>query len=517
MKTIGRDSTSSITDRSILTRRNVFNNDGVVPALMQGHVKAHLLVRLLSRPATYYSIAVFGLFIHLVFGLPLYQWYDRALGWLTLVIFLIVLRVTFWQARRGVPVALLVAGQIYLFYGMAQFSQSEMSLIYGETFVPPSETLTWALSLTVAGELLFLFGYYVASPLSEKVAQIVYKSLPIPTEKWVGGIAVYGVVGFLISAIIALHPNYLPLTLRFILSQIFNIYLGLALLLYVGLNHGSKRALRLANAIVVGMLLIGLTEGMLGTMMGSLVESFVARWVWQREIRLKWIVIVILLFILLNPVKYEFRNEAWVKQEKEVTSLKQIEYRLETWLESFQRVWINGETQKNIVEANTSRTSELLPFAQVIDEVPSKVPYDWGRSLRDGLFFIVPRFIAPNKGSSSDLLYNRYAVTFRFTTPEGTEKTTVGISIFAEGYWNFGALGVLFYLLSAGLILGNLFAANGKYEVISVIVCLTYLGPVIFPLQPLAVTIPAIIVFIIGIFISMSLLRFFSQVSFSMR
>jgi hypothetical protein len=505
-----RDLIGSVEDRSKISSRNWANNYGTFDTSTRSNAKASLMVRSLSRSRTYYFVAVVGLFVHLIFGHPLYQWYDRVLGWLVFVIFLAVLRFTFRQARRSVPIALLVAGQIYIFYGMAQFSQSEMTLLLG-TYVPSDEALTWALALVVVGELLFLLGYYVASPLSDVVARICYRRLPVPTEKWSSGIIFYSLIAFLVAATISLHPKYIPTTFRFFLSQIFNLYLGLALLLYVGFTYGNKKTLKAANLIVIGMLLVGLIEGMLGTMMGTVIEVFVARLVWRKELGLKWLIIAVILFILLNPVKYEFRREVWVNKEKDVTSLGQIEYRLENWLDSFQRVWILKTTSQNVVEPSASRTSELLPFAQVIDYVPSKVPYDSGRSLRDALLFIVPRFIAPNKGSSSDLLYNRYAVTFGFTTPEGTETTTIGTSIFAEGYWNFGVLGVFFYLLSAGLILGDFFAANGKFERVSTMICLAYLGPLIFPLQPLAMTIPAIIVYIVGVFISMSLLSFVSQ------
>ena len=40
----------------------------------------------------YYVVAAAGLIFHMTFALPLYQWHNRLLAWIPLVIFLFLLR-----------------------------------------------------------------------------------------------------------------------------------------------------------------------------------------------------------------------------------------------------------------------------------------------------------------------------------------------------------------------------------------------------------------------------------------
>jgi hypothetical protein len=75
----------------------------------------------------------------------------------------------------------------------------------------------------------------------------------------------------------------------------------------------------------------------------------------------------------------------------------------------------------------------------------------------------------------------------------------VGISVFSEGYWNYGIYGVLGFLLAAGLILGTLFGNNGRTGQVSTLVCIVYVAPTILVLQALSVTLSSLPSFLIGV------------------
>jgi len=144
-----------------------------------------------------------------------------------------------------------------------------------------------------------------------------------------------------------------------------------------------------------------------------------------------------------------------------------------------------------------------LSFTQTIDLVPSVIPYNEGDGMDDAMLFWIPRILWPSKGSTTDLIYNRYALTFGYLAPEDVGKTAVGISVFAEGYWNYGTYGVFAFLFVAGFILGTLFGNNGRTGQVSTLVCMVYVAPTILVLQALSVTLASLPSFLIGITIAL--------------
>ena len=177
--------------------------------------------------------------------------------------------------------------------------------------------------------------------------------------------------------------------------------------------------------------------------------------------------------------------------------------RLRDWSASFEKVWFEDDSDRSVYASTASRASELLSFTQAIDLVPEAIPYNEGEGMQDAMLFWIPRILWPSKGSTTDLIYNRYALTFGFLAPEDVGRTAVGISVFAEGYWNYGVNGVFAFMFISGIILGTLFGNNGRSGQISTIVCICYVAPTILVLQALSVTLSSLPSFLIGITIAL--------------
>lgn len=180
-----------------------------------------------------------------------------------------------------------------------------------------------------------------------------------------------------------------------------------------------------------------------------------------------------------------------------------VQDRLRDWSASFEKVWIRGESDDAVYMSTASRASDLLSFTQAIDLVPDVIPYNEGEGMDDAMLFWIPRILWPSKGSTTDLIYNRYALTFGYLAPEDVGKTAVGISVFAEGFWNYGIYGVFGFLGIAGLILGTLFGNNGRSGQVSTLVCIVYVAPTILVLQALSVTLSSLPSFLIGVAIAL--------------
>ena len=460
----------------------------------------------------YYGVAVTGLILHLALALPLYEWYDRLLAWIPLGIFLFLLRQYVRQPYKSIPLLVLVALQVYIFFSLPQFSQEDLSLTGGEIYLPTDRAITMAMLLTIGGELIFVLGYWVATASAAKIPKVFHKISRAPTPNWTRVVKAYSLLAFTVYTTATLTVGYLPVSIRYLMTQLFNVYLGLAILLFIGHSSKNKRLLASAYVLAMCMSFVGLIQGMLTAIVGPLVLLFLARWVWGKQFDVRWVLIGLLAVVFINPVKNQFRLlPSWVNQD--VSSFGLAQDRLRDWFLSFEKVWIEGDVDKSVYMSTASRASDLLSFAQAIDYVPERVSYNEGEGMDSAVLFWIPRIIWPSKGSTTDLIYNRYAVTFGYLDPEDVGITAVGISVFTEGYWNFGAFGVGLFLFASGLLLGMFFGNNGKTEQVSTLICIVYVAPTILVLQALSVTLAALPSFLIGITIALGGLSIAARVS----
>lgn len=461
-----------------------------------------LSTRALRGRWLYYGVAGAGLILHLSLALPLYRWYDRLLAWIPLIIFLVLLRMYVLQPFKNIPILVLVALQIYIFFSIPQFSQEDLALTAGEVYAPSVGGVTSAMALTVVGELAFIFAYQLAARLTRTVSNTFYQFTRTPNPSWAQAAKIYSLIAFFVYLTATLMATYFPVSIRYLMTQLFNVYLALAILLFIGHSFKKKRLLVLAYILATGMSFIGLLQGMLGSIVGPFVLLFLAKWVWDRVFDFRWVIFAVLGILLINPVKNEFRSlPSWLDQD--VSSVNSVEDRLRDWSVSFDRVWIEGTKTESVYISTASRTSDLLSFTQAIDLVPDVIPYNEGAGMEDAMLFWIPRVLWPSKGSTTDLVYNRYALTFSYIDPEDVGKTAIAISVFTEGYWNFGVYGVLIFLASSGVLLGTLFGNNGKSEQVSTLICITYVAPTILVLQALSVTMAAMPSFIVGVSIAL--------------
>jgi len=450
----------------------------------------------------YYGVAATGLVLHLALALPLYQWYDRLLAWIPLVIFLYLLRQYVQQPYKSIPILVLVALQIYIFFSVPQFSQEDLNLNMGEVYAPSMNGVTLAMVLTVGGELVFIFAYHVAAILTKRLSGALYQITETPNLNWIWVTKIYSVLALIVYMTAALTVSYFPVSIRYLMTQLFNVYLALAVLLYIGHSFNRRRLIVIAYLLAIGMAFVGLIQGMLTAIVGPFVLLFLARWVWGKVFDFRWAVLAVLAILFINPVKNEFRLlPSWLNQD--VSSMDLVQDRLRDWSLSFEKVWLEGKADRSVYMSTASRASDLLSFTQTIDLVPSIIPYNEGDGMDDAMLFWIPRILWPSKGSTTDLIYNRYALTFGYLAPEDVGKTAVGISVFAEGYWNYGTYGVFAFLFVAGFILGTLFGNNGRTGQVSTLVCMVYVAPTILVLQALSVTLASLPSFLIGITIAL--------------
>src|SRR6266542_1444063 len=424
------------------------------------------------------------------------------MAWIPLVILLFLLRRYVLQPYKSNPILGLIALQIDICCSVHQFSQEDLNLTMGAVYDPSMNGVTLAMMLTVGGELVFIFAYQIAATLTKRLSGAFYQITETPDLSWAWVAKIYGLAAFIVYMAATLTVSYFPVSVRFLITQLFSVYLALALLLYIGHSFSRRRLIIFAYLLATGMAFVGLLQGMLSAIVGPFVLLFLARWVWGKRFDVRWVVLAVLAVLFINPVKNEFRLlPSWLNQD--VSSVDLVQDRLRDWSVSFEKVWLEAESDRSVYTSTASRASEVLSFTQTIDLVPSVIPYNEGDGMDDAMLFWIPRILWPSKGSTTDLIYNRYALTFGYLAPEDVGKTAVGISVFAEGYWNYGTYGVFAFLFVAGLILGTLFGNNGRTGQVSTLVCMVYVAPTILVLQALSVTLASLPSFLIGITIAL--------------
>ncbi len=163
-----------------------------------------------------------------------------------------------------------------------------------------------------------------------------------------------------------------------------------------------------------------------------------------------------LLAIVLNPAKHVYREISWADGNSLETHVaKDPLVSLERWWKAVETAWGSGRSNASSNAVGlASRLDELTTNAVVLEKTPVSVPYDHGKNWTYIALSPVPRFLYPDKPNFTRIYNDRFNVMFGFQTPEGTEASTGAFPLVADGYWNFGWLGVALVALVTGCMIG---------------------------------------------------------------
>jgi hypothetical protein len=133
--------------------------------------------------------------------------------------------------------------------------------------------------------------------------------------------------------------------------------------------------------------------------------------------------------------------------------------RVRYWFEESASLWgdalRSGEREDTLGLASKSlqRASLLTQVAHVLEMTPSLVPFQEGDTYRFLGVTLIPRFLWPDKPSVNEA--NRfYQVAYGLTSERGLDGVSIAVGSLAEGYINFGWVGVIGIMLFIGMALG---------------------------------------------------------------
>jgi hypothetical protein len=420
------------------------------------------LIHGLSRPVALIAVG-FGLIgLHVSLAAQMYPLTARILAALiSFAAYFALLKLLLRPRREELPFRELYIVLFYIYFGFPIFSEDQLTLVDG-IYIPSDEGLNGALLAAVISLSVFLLFFPLGRKLGLRLRRLIAGVLPkgMPTRS-AGRLVLFVITPVVVFStyINYLFPEALPISVRYMSYSIFSPMLLLAVVAYLS-EAGQSKYYRYAMLLMFTVsVFLGLLQGMLGTMLLPIVVVVAIQWLWGKRFPLIWVGVALLLFFILNPAKMAYRKATWNLSPSEKSALS-LSDRLAIWEDAVLSSWsMEKQTGKN-VDDTFNRMSDLLPVAQVIDMVPASVPYGYGESWIVIPYSFVPRVFWPGKPDMTLISNGLYAVTMRRMTEQSVRVTDEGLGTgvnipqLADGYWNFGWLGVLLVAALIGIIVG---------------------------------------------------------------
>jgi hypothetical protein len=357
-----------------------------------------------------------------------------------------------WYASgsQGLPMFELICVSYGLQFSMPVYTQPNEVNILNQPVLIGWDTVLEVLLYVELGLLAMEVSYYLVRR-SRATGWLPRLDLPLAGNRrsvylWM---ALLG--GGLISLLVAL--NWEPLRnpalgaiVRLVASQ-FNV--ALVLLAYIVYGERERRLSQVATLYAAAAFgfVVGLTTGMLETALMPPLLVLAVRW--HATQRLPWLAIVagMLLFLLLNPAKFQYREEVWYGGGE-----YGFDDRLRVWGDAVD-VTLTDTLQYGLWQETArdtlARFDLVHKFAFVRAMTPAYIPYYKGDTYSYFLYSWIPRLLWPDKPLASNANL-RIDVDYGFKY--SWQGSTISIGQLPEAYANFGIVGIAVVMAIQGAI-----------------------------------------------------------------
>ena len=206
----------------------------------------------------------------------------------------------------------------------------------------------------------------------------------------------------------------------------------------------------LIAAFLASRFLAGMSSGWLGVFT-SLIIICAALYIAEKKRIPRVAIVSVVLFTLFFQVgKEDFRKTYWTANQQPTGRVERLQFWTDTSLNKWNQAIDDpsGETLKDALSPSVNRLSLLTQTANVIDQTPGVVPYQYGELYSYMFITLVPRFVWPDKPSVNDA-NQFYQVAYGLTREENLDGVSIAVGVLTEGFISFGwigALGIMFLL-----------------------------------------------------------------------
>jgi len=195
--------------------------------------------------------------------------------------------------------------------------------------------------------------------------------------------------------------------------------------------------------------------------LGGIVAPLLLIWVvdlyLSRKLRWQMVSLIVCLVLFLQPGKEEMRQEL---RSGNVGSgitdalLRWGDLSVSSWADVFS----GRGTLANQLNVTASRVSLLTMTGLIVEKTPERVPYQYGSQYPLLVTNLVPRVLWPDKPSVS-VANQFFQVEYGLTRRDNLKSVSIACGFEAEGYMNFGWMGIV----AVGVLVGF---ALGIYELV---------------------------------------------------
>jgi hypothetical protein len=349
---------------------------------------------------------------------------------------------------RGLPFAPLL-GLIFPMYYAAPLLMAKR---YTWNFGPdiPEAWIVRALWFSLASLVLMLLGYYASSPMLARV-------MPRARMSWsnVGHAKLISVIFGLVGvAIYAIYPRLKisDAIFQFVVFAADFSLVAITLLFILQLDGQLDLPTRLLLwcVMIPGRVLLALAAGQTAPALETPLLLIFAYASVRRAMPWKWFALGALAFFAIRPVMSPMRALTWkggpLEGASEITKVKVLSG-IAT------QTMAGGMSYDDMFEFVVTRFADILPFAVVVRETPTVVPYWNGGSYSPLVYHFVPRFLYPEKPKEE--AHQAFPHRYGFI-PREDRLTLIALPQTMELYCNFGIVGLVVGSLLFGILFRSL-------------------------------------------------------------
>lgn len=383
-----------------------------------------------------------------------------SVSWIQMVlayglVLLPILTYRYWQVRQDeiVPFLAVILGIYALYFVLPLFLQYRY---VGQT--PVSDTgITKALTMAFIGEVTLIAASGIVLGLVRGRSSLPEITWTDRSRMYLRGLVLLGIVAPLFPA-----TNYVfGSSMRQVVidATSFVPSLAFALLLRRALRgHASKWDSVILLLFAVTHILAGLSSGWLGAGLGFVVIAIFTFMSERGRPPLLPILLVVPFIIFFQQGKTAYRATHWESGSQASVSTDPLGGSI-AWAQISWNTWsseISSPVQAfsiPLLQPTVSRVSLLMEAGNIFDDTPSVIPFQNGATYQNLLFELIPRAILPNK-PSVNLASQMYQILYGRSDAADLASTSIAVGVPAEGYMNFGWLGVLLSMAFVGMIFG---------------------------------------------------------------
>ena len=400
------------------------------------------------------------IFSILVYALLFTFWQVEPVPWHVHLLSIVIVATGFvplatWNAgrRERLPIFELLCLAYVLQFSMPIYTQPNGMVVFS-LFVPFTWDALYAVLLIVElGLLALIIGYYWGS------ASLVVKLFPqidLPlTRKQRNNYLLFAITlggSMTLASLIGitfLQSAAIGAIIRLLSNQLF---VGIVLFAYYLFTKEYRRqsAQIIFYAIVGSTFVLGLATGLLENALVPLVLVFIVYWHVTRRIPWRMVFIGILLFLVLNFAKHQYRALVWYGDSNYT-----LEEKIALWSNLATENFVNflsvenWKSNERAVRETLFRFDLIHKFTHVYLMTPKTVPYYQGKTYSYFVSAWIPRVFWPNKPTATQWA-NQMDWDYRLRPVNSSYS--IGVGQLPEAYANFGGIGVVVIMFLQGIV-----------------------------------------------------------------